>query len=275
MDSDHLDIYHTHEAIYDAFRDYASNITTNGALILKKGLETFFENSPDYKIYTYAVDEPADFCCKNLQLINGLYQFDFYYPAGKIDNLTLGIPGLYNVENAVAAIAAAILAGVKPEEISSSLKSFRGVKRRFDVRINEPSLVYIDDYAHHPEELRACISSAREMFPGKRITGIFQPHLYSRTKDFAAEFAESLSLLDEVLLLAIYPARELPIEGVNSAMLLSLIQNNSKFIIQKEDLPNFFINHKPEILLTMGAGDIDTLVSPIEDYFKTIINNHS
>ncbi len=269
MDADHLDIYGDHAAINEAFVQFAANVVTQGSLILKKGLKLEIHERADLKIYSYAVNSAADFYATNIRLVNGKYQFDFIYPNGEINNLTLGIPGLYNVENTVAALAACILAGVKPEELSRSLPEFKGVKRRFDVRINNENIVYIDDYAHHPEEIKACISSVRDMFPGRRLTGIFQPHLYSRTRDFAAEFASSLSLLDELLLLPVYAARELPIPEIDSAYLLSLIQHGNAKLVEKEDIPGILIAKNTELLLTMGAGDIDSLVEPIEMYFNT------
>jgi UDP-N-acetylmuramate--alanine ligase len=269
IDSDHLDIYGTHDAIKEAFSSFTGNIVPEGNLIMKKGLDLPLRSPAECKVYSYAVNDEADFYATDLQIENGLYHFDFNYPHGRIQNLTLGIPGLYNVENAIAALAAALLAGAKPDELIAGLASFKGVKRRFDIRINESNLVYIDDYAHHPEELNACISSARAMFPGRKLTGIFQPHLFTRTRDFATEFAHSLAQLDEVLLLPVYPARELPIEGINSQMLLSLMAHNNKYLVQKTDFPAHFEGNRPEVLLTMGAGDIDTLVDPIENFFRT------
>lgn len=269
IDSDHLDIYGTHDAIKEAFSNFTSNIIPEGYLILKNGLDLPLRSPAECKVYSYAVNEEADFYATDLQIENGLYHFDFNYPHGRIQNLTLGIPGLYNVENAIAALAAALLAGAKPDELIAGLATFKGVKRRFDIRINENNLVYIDDYAHHPEELNACISSARAMFPGRKLTGIFQPHLFTRTRDFATEFAQSLAKLDEVLLLPVYPARELPIEGINSQMLLSLMAHSNKHLVQKTDFPAYFEGNRPEVLLTMGAGDIDTLVDPIENFFRT------
>jgi len=271
-DSDHLDIYGNHESVQDAFSDFSQNILPQGSLIIKKGIVLPLENPLECNVYSYAVNEEADYYANNLSLENGLYHFDFNYPNGKISDLTLGIPGLYNVENAVAAIAAALLAGVTPEELSIGLSGFRGVNRRFDIRINEKNLVYIDDYAHHPEELNACISSAKAMFPNKKLTGIFQPHLFTRTRDFANEFAKSLSKLDEILLLPIYPARELPIPGITSEMLLSLISHENKRLVQKEEIPGFLADKKIEVLLTMGAGDIDTLVEPIEMFYRNTLN---
>ena len=269
IDSDHLDIYENLAAVHEAFTSFAGNIVPQGSLIIKKGLDLPLQIPADGRVYRYAVDENADFYASGLTIINNLYHFDFNYPNGKINNLVLGIPGLYNVENAVAALAAAILAGVTPEELSNGLATFKGVKRRFDIRLNENNMVYIDDYAHHPEEIKACIRSARAMFPGRKLCGIFQPHLFSRTRDFAPEFAKSLSLLDEVLLLPIYPARELPIPGITSEMLLSLMKHDNKHLVQKTDIPEYFAGKHIEVLITMGAGDIDTLVEPIESFLRT------
>lgn len=269
IDSDHLDIYDSNKAIHEAFSNFTGNIVSQGFLIIKNGLELPLQIPADCHVYSYSVNNEADFYASNLTLVNGLYHFDFTYPNGKINNLVLGIPGLYNVENAVAALAAAILAGVTPEELIKGLASFKGVKRRFDIRLNENDLVYIDDYAHHPEEIKACIRSARAMFPGRKLIGIFQPHLFTRTRDFAEDFANSLSMLDEILLLPIYPARELPIPGIDSEMLLSLMNHPNKHLVQKSDIPACFTDKKTEVLLTMGAGDIDTLVEPIENFFRT------
>ncbi|MFA5973890.1 MAG: UDP-N-acetylmuramate--L-alanine ligase [Lentimicrobiaceae bacterium] len=269
IDSDHLDIYNNLAAVHEAFSIFTGKIVSQGSLIIKKGLRLPLDLPADGNVYRYAVNEEADFYATDLRLINNLYHFDLTYPNGKINNLVLGIPGLYNVENAVAAMAAAILAGATPEEISKGLAEFTGVKRRFDIRVNGNNIVYIDDYAHHPEEMKACISSARDMFPDRKLTGIFQPHLYSRTRDFAAEFAQSLSLLDEVLLLPVYAARELPIPGIDSEMLLSLMNHPNKHLVQKADIPAYFADKHTEVLITMGAGDIDTLVEPIENFFMT------
>ncbi len=272
IDSDHLDIYKNLATVHEAFTSFTGNIVPQGSLIIKKGLELPLKVPVDGNIYSYAVNEKADFWASNLRLINSLYHFDFNYPAGKINNLVLGIPGLYNVENAVAALAAAILAGATHEEVSNALSTFKGVKRRFDIRLNEQNFVYIDDYAHHPEEIKACVSSARAMFPNRKLTGIFQPHLFSRTRDFAEEFAHSLALLDEILLLPIYPAREVPIPGIDSEMLLSMINHNNKKLIQKSEIPEYFLGKHIEVLITMGAGDIDTLVEPIETFFSSAKN---
>jgi UDP-N-acetylmuramate--alanine ligase len=180
-------------------------------------------------------------------------------------NLELGLPGMHNVENAIAAAAICYFNGVSEEEIRKALKSFSGVKRRFEYIIRRDDLIFIDDYAHHPEELRACISSVKSIYPNKRITGVFQPHLFSRTRDFYDGFATSLSMLDEVILLDIYPARELPIEGVSSAALLEKISHPAKRLVSKAELPEVLATLKPEVLLTLGAGDIDALVEPIRE----------
>ena len=180
-------------------------------------------------------------------------------------DVALGLPGLFNVENSIAASAAAWLAGAKTEEIRKGLLSFTGVHRRFDTRINRKDLIYIDDYAHHPEEIKACINSVRHLYPDKEITGVFQPHLFSRTRDFADDFARSLELLDVIILLEIYPAREQPIEGINSQMLLNKINKSAKYVCQNDKLIELLKSLKPELLLTLGAGDIDQFVKLIED----------
>jgi len=184
-------------------------------------------------------------------------------PHSAILDITLGIPGKHNVENSVAAVAVAKAMKISDNDIRKALASFKGVKRRFEYHIKTRDLVYIDDYAHHPEELKACITAIRDVYPGKKITGIFQPHLYSRTRDFADDFARSLELLDELILMEIYPARELPIDGITSTMLLSKIKLQNKKVVQKEDLIMELQNRKMEILLTVGAGDIDTFIEPI------------
>ena len=273
IDSDHLDIYNNLAAVHEAFTSFTSNIVLQGSLIIKKGLDLPLQLPVGGKVYRYVVNETSDFWASDLRLVDSLYHFDFNYPGGKINNLVLGIPGLYNVENAVAALAAATLAGSTPDELSRALSTFKGVKRRFDIRLNKSNMVYIDDYAHHPEEIKACIRSARAMFPNRKLTGIFQPHLFTRTRDFAEEFALSLSLLDEIILLPIYPARELPIPGIDSEMLLSLINHTNKHLVQKTEIPEYFAGKNIEVLITMGAGDIDTLVEPIETFFSNVKNN--
>jgi len=263
MDADHLDIYGSHEKVIESFQLFAAQVKEGGALVLKKGLSVGAD-LPNIRIFTYSITEHADYCVENVMLKSGFYQFDLVTPDFRIKKLVLNYPGLLNVENAVAASALALLAGVSPEEIRKALATYSGVKRRFDVQLNNGIFVLIDDYAHHPAELRATIQSVRDIYKGKKLTGVFQPHLYSRTKDFAAGFAQSLDLLDEIVLLDIYPARELPMEGVSSEMIFKLMKKRKKIICTKEELPVVSGLFKPGIVLMMGAGDIDTLVEPVK-----------
>ncbi|MDP4289468.1 MAG: UDP-N-acetylmuramate--L-alanine ligase [Bacteroidota bacterium] len=265
VDADHLDIYKNIPALKESFTQYTGQIKPGGQLIIKKGISLNVYQRPGLKVYTYSIDQKADFGIQNLRIKGAHYIFDLILCDTVIRDVELGLPGLYNVENAIAASAAAWLAGATREEIRKGLLSFSGVNRRFDIRINRNDLVYIDDYAHHPEEIKACINSVKHLYPDKKITGVFQPHLYTRTRDFADDFARSLELLDDIILLEIYPARELPIEGVNSQMLLNKINKSSKRICQKDELIKVLQTLKPELLLTMGAGDIDQFVKPIEE----------
>ncbi len=265
MDADHLDIYGSHEKVIESFRLFASQINEGGALLKKKGLPVGDEPNSNYKTYTYSITEEADFCAENIELKDGFYEFDLKTPEGKIEKLVLNYPGLVYVENSVAAASLALLAGVSVEAIREALATYAGVKRRFDIHLKNENFVLIDDYAHHPEELRATINSVRDFYRGKTLTGVFQPHLYSRTKDFADGFANSLDLLDEIVLLDIYPARELPIEGVTSEMIFDQIKNKNKMLCAKNDLVGLAAGFKPGIIIMMGAGDIDTLVEPVKE----------
>jgi UDP-N-acetylmuramate--alanine ligase len=263
IDADHLDIYGDKNQLKLSFESYISQIQKGGKLIVKQGLGL---KLPDHtEVYTYSLNGESDFYATDIQILNGYYYFNLVYPNGVFSAIKMGYPGLHNIENAIAAISIAILSGVNEDEIRSAMADFEGVNRRFDIRIRTENLVYIDDYAHHPEELKACINSVRSLFKGKKICGIFQPHLFSRTRDFADEFAKSLELLDEVVLLDIYPARELPIPGISSQILLDKINLKNKFLIQKSEVLGFLELRKPEVLLTLGAGDIDQLVEPIEN----------
>ncbi|HAH23549.1 MAG TPA: UDP-N-acetylmuramate--L-alanine ligase [Prolixibacteraceae bacterium] len=264
MDADHLDIYGSHEKVIESFRLFAGKVKEGGSLVLKKGLSVS-EDLQNIRIFNYSITEEADFCAENVTLKEGFYQFDLKTPELRIEKLVLNYPGLLNVENAVAASALAILAGVSPDEIRSALASYSGVKRRFDIQLNNGTFVLIDDYAHHPEEMRATIQSVRDIYKGRTLTGIFQPHLYSRTKDFASSFAKSLDLLDEVVLLDIYPARELPMEGVTSELIFNQVTNPNKRLCNKKELAAQARSFKPGIVLMMGAGDIDTLVQPVKE----------
>jgi UDP-N-acetylmuramate--alanine ligase len=211
----------------------------------------------------------ADAFAENIQMKNGSYVFDIIIKNQPIKAVELNMGGMHNIENAIAAITVAKHVGITEEKIKAAVAAFRGVKRRFEYIIKKDELVMIDDYAHHPEELRALITGAKTLFPSKKCTVIFQPHLFSRTKDFADGFAEVLSLADEVILLPIYPAREKPVEGVNSEMILNKMTNNNKKVLSKEALLNWIKNNKLELLITAGAGDIDNLIEPIKKYLES------
>ena len=272
MDADHLDIYGTHEKVIESFQLFASQIKEGGALVMKKGLPVGSGPSAKYKTYSYSIIETADFFAENIELKDGFYQFDLKTPEFRIEKLVLNYPGLLNVENSVAASAVALLAGAKPDDIRRALATYSGVKRRFDIHLNNETFVLIDDYAHHPEELRATIQSVRDMYRGRTITGVFQPHLYSRTNDFAEGFAKSLDLLDEIVLLDIYPARELPMEGVSSEIIFKRIKNKNKIRCSKSELVTLAGTFKPGIVLMMGAGDIDMLVEPVKEQLVKYAN---
>ncbi|MFC2104937.1 UDP-N-acetylmuramate--L-alanine ligase [Bacteroidota bacterium] len=264
IDADHLDVYSDENDLKDGFKQFVKRINPGGKLLIKADLDFVFPQRSDIEIYTYSLKTQSDFRAEKIRLENGLYVFDFMGIKGKIENLKLGLPGLINVENAVAAIAMASMSGVHNDEIFNSLGKFKGIQRRFDFQIHRDDFVYIDDYAHHPEELRASISSAKDLFKDKKITGIFQPHLYSRTRDFANGFAENLESLDEIILLDIYPAREEPIPGITSEIIFDKIRNQNKTICTKTELLELLENRNPEVLMTLGAGDIDELVEPID-----------
>ncbi len=262
-DADHLDIYGGHEALKQSFSEFASRIKPGGSLISKTTTGITGKPGEGYRTYSYALDEAGTFHASNVRIEDHQYHFDFVHPDGTIRDLIAGLPGRFNLENAVAALAAGYLMGISTDDLRKAVSTYQGVCRRFDIRINRPDLVYIDDYAHHPEELRACILAVKELYPGRKVTGIFQPHLYTRTRDFAPEFSKSLSLLDEVLLLDIYPAREEPIAGVSSEMLMDSITSGYKKLITKAEVPETLAQMRPELLLTLGAGDIDQLAVPI------------
>lgn len=268
VDADHLDIYAGEEDIKDTFKQFVGRINSGGKLLMKKGLDFDLPERNDIEIYTYSLNQDTDFRAEDIRIENGLYVFNFIGVKGKISNLKLGLPGLINVENAIAAIGMATLSGVHNDEIFNSLQKFKGIQRRFDYQIQRDDFVYIDDYAHHPEELKASISSIKELFKGRKVTGIFQPHLYTRTRDFADGFAKSLDLLDEIILLDIYPAREEPIPGISSEIILEKIGNKNKTLCSKNELLELLENKNPEVLVTLGAGDIDELVEPIKKLFK-------
>ena len=258
MDADHLDIYGDHSHLTDSFKMFASQIKEGGVLIRKQGL-------PLEVGYTYSIKEPADAAATNVRIENGSFYFDFKNADTEIRDILLGIPGFHNVENATAAIDATLRLGVSADDVKTALASFRGVHRRFEYIIKSDGQIFIDDYAHHPEELRAAITSVKKLYPDKKLVTIFQPHLYTRTRDFANGFAEVLDMTDELILLDIYPARELPIEGVNSEMILGKMQLQNKRILSKMEAVEAIKNERPALLLTVGAGDIDTLVEPLKN----------
>lgn len=263
LDADHLDIYGDKNEMVSTYQDFVNKIENDGVLVTKSAFAAKLE-SPNIK--TFGVKENADYQATSVEVKNAKYHVSINN--GK--SFQLGLPGNHNVENAMATYAIAKEFGIDDDKIAEALASYKGVKRRFEYQIEEADMVYIDDYAHHPSELNYSISSVRELYPGKKITGVFQPHLFSRTNDFMDEFAESLSLLDELLLMDIYPARELPIEGVTSDVLLSKVNLNNKQIVTKTNLVNKVVKLKPEVLLTLGAGDIDVFVKPLKNELLNI-----
>lgn len=262
MDADHLDIYGDLEHVQEAFRNFAFQVS--GAVIKKIGLPLEQTDTPA-KLYTYSLDNPrADFYASDIRLQqDGHFIFDLNHPDGVIKDIRLGTLGWVNVENCVAASAICLLHGTDPESIRSAAESFQGVRRRLDVHVNKSGLTYIDDYAHHPAELATAISSLKQIFPSRTLTGVFQPHLYTRTRDLAQGFAMALSLLDELILLDIYPAREEPIPGVTSEIIFKDVTCPRKTMLHKEQLLDYLAGRDLDVLATFGAGDIDRLVQPI------------
>jgi len=275
VDPDHLDIYGDQKQMEESYRQFANQVKDGGVLIIKKGVDKILViGKSGKKLLTYSLHQSSDFYARKIAIKKGQYIFDVVTPEQAIRGMLLGVPGKHNVENAVAAVAVAQQMNVFSGNIKNALTTFKGVKRRFEYHIKTDKLVYIDDYAHHPEELRACISAVKEMYPSKKVTGVFQPHLFTRTRDFANEFARSLELLDELILLDIYPAREKPIEGVTSEMLLKLVSMKNKKLIHKKELVQEIKNRELEVLITLGAGDIDTLVEPIKNELMTRVKNN-
>jgi UDP-N-acetylmuramate--alanine ligase len=265
MDPDHLDIYGTEQAVEEAFIQYSGNIKPNGTLLARHGLPRGAELKGDHQITYSLQNDAADIYATNIRMENGGYEFDVVRQDWLIDNVKLHLGGMHNVENAVAAIGVAHLLGISNEKIRAAVGDFKGIRRRFDYLVKNDRIVYIDDYAHHPEELRALITSAKTLFRGKKCTVIFQPHLFTRTRDFAEGFGETLSLADEVILLPIYPARELPIAGVTSEMIAGKIKGPEVTIMDRNAVPDWIRNHRPELLITAGAGDIDLLREPLTE----------
>lgn len=267
-DSDHLDIYGTHEAYLESFRKYTSLIRPDGYLIIKKGIDLQPDVKEGVTVYTYS-DKEGDFHAENIRIGNGEIFFDFISPLGNIKDVQLGVPVYVNIENGIAAMALAQIGGATAEEIKAAMPQFKGVDRRFDFKLKNDHIVFLSDYAHHPAEIKQSVSSLRMLYPDKKLTAIFQPHLYTRTRDFYKDFADSLSLLDEVILLDIYPARELPIEGVTSKLIYDNLRPGiEKTMCHKEDLIELLKTKKIEVLITLGAGDVDNYVTPIYELLK-------
>lgn len=267
VDPDHLDIYGTEEEYLKSFEKFTTLIQQGGALVMKHNIKLSPKVGEGVKVYTYSEDK-GDFHAKNIKIGNGEICFDFVTPKEVIDNIQLGVPVRINIENSIGAMALAWLNGATPDELRHAMLTFQGAKRRFDFILKTDKIVMIDDYAHHPQELAASITSVKELYPDRKVTGVFQPHLYSRTKDFADEFAKSLSLLDELILLDIYPAREKPIEGVTSKIIFDKVTCPKTLCNKHELLPLLENKNDIEVLLTVGAGDIDQLLEAIKEVLK-------
>lgn len=262
-DADHLDIYGTEEEYLKGFEDFVSLVRPGGVLVMKYGLPIKAKVAENVTVYTYSRD-CGDFHAENVVVENGDIFFDFVHPQGVFAKMKLGVPVDVNVENGVVAMALAMLNGATEAELRAGLASYAGVKRRFEFHLKKDGLVFIDDYAHHPEELKASIDSISKLYPGKKVTVVFQPHLYSRTRDFADDFAKSLSKVDELILLDIYPARELPIEGVSSQMLLDKVSIENKRVLSKQELVEYVKNGSFEVFATIGAGDVDRMIPQLK-----------
>ena len=267
IDADHLDIYGDISHVLEAFKAFASQV--HGTVITKLGLDITAEDTKAKILRYHYNDSRADFYARNPRPDNlGYFSFDLVYPGGVMENVKCGTPGWVNVENSVAAAAICLTYGVKPEAIRHAIGTFQGVKRRLDIHLNTEKISYIDDYAHHPKELATAISSMRDIFPGRKLTAIFQPHLYTRTRDFAEGFAEALSKVDKLILLDIYPAREEPIPGVTSEIIYDKVTAPEKVLLKKEELMGYLEKEPVDVLVTFGAGNIDRFIEPIEDMLK-------
>jgi len=263
MDADHLDIYGNHEELKKNFRAFVNNTVEGGTLVYNQKLKEF-DAYPGNKM-SYGLKTSANFRANKIRIVDGRFNFNVFYGDILIKDISLQIPGFHYVENALAAVAIAFELGLTADEVKKGLESFKGVERRFEFHINNSKTVYIDDYAHHPEEIRVTVEAARKLFPGRKICGIFQPHLFSRTRDFAEGFAQSLSQLDEIILLGIYPARELPIPGITSKVIFDLIKNPNKVLLGKDELLPYLEKKEIDVLLTLGAGDIGMMPEKIKN----------
>jgi len=261
VDADHLDIYGDGGSLLEAFQAFAQKTEPGGVVFCRKGIEL----TAAAEIRTYGIECDADIVAENIEVRDGRFTFEVTAYGKKAGRMAWDFPGRHNIENALAAIGIALHCGVKMEDLAAGLAGFKGVKRRFETHVRRPDCVYIDDYAHHPKEIEACIGSARELYPEKRITGVFQPHLFSRTRDFGDAFARSLEELNELLLMEIYPAREEPIPDIDGSWLLNKVQLVNKKLCDREKVVEEVLSLAPEVLLTMGAGDIDQLVEPLKN----------
>jgi UDP-N-acetylmuramate--alanine ligase len=268
IDPDHLDIYGTADSMVEAYSAFCHRTRPGGTLILNENIASSLSLPDDVVIYTYGMGEDASFRASAIRKEEGFYTFDIITPGDPVTGVRLRLPGTVNIMNATAAAAAAWCAGVNHDDIREALWSFMGVRRRFDLRYEGREIIYMDDYAHHPQEINALVSAVRDFWPGKHVTGVFQPHLYTRTRDFADGFAGALDRLDEVLLLTLYPAREEPIEGVSSDMIAGLMKNRNVKVVTREELLIALRDVKSGLLLTIGAGDIDRFIEPITEMLK-------
>lgn len=272
MDSDHLDIYGDHENLKAAYQSFIDLIEPGGKIIYKKGLKLNLPQNADQTFSIGIEDLNTNVNATNISIQNNKFCFEFKSDLSNTIEICLPIPGKHNILNALAAATAALLVGIEPGQLADAFLSFKGIKRRFEFIIDKPDLVYIDDYAHHPEELKQTIETVRTLYPDKKITGIFQPHLYSRTRDHADEFAKSLENLDELILMEIYPAREKPIKGISSAMILEKANLSFKYLMTSAEIKDHIKKNSPEVLITLGAGDIDRLVLPLKNILLKNLN---
>jgi UDP-N-acetylmuramate--alanine ligase len=262
IDADHLDIYGDYAHVVESFKVFASQVT--GTVIAKKGIPISSADTPAQVLTYHYTDPEADFHAANARPdAFGHFLFDLHYPGGVLEGIRVGTPGWVNVENSVAAAAIALTYGLEPEAVRRAIGTFQGVKRRLEVHVNAPGAAYVDDYAHHPAELASAISSLRDIFPGRKLTAVFQPHLYTRTRDFAPEFAAALSAVDKLILLPIYPAREEPIPGITSDIILKDVTAPEKVLVEKERLMEYLEKEPFDVLVTFGAGNIDRFIDPI------------
>jgi len=268
VDADHLDIYGDHKTMIEAYNVFCEKIRPGGLLVINRRIRDIVRCPDGLACLTYGSDAGSDYRNFDIEHTGDFYRFSIETPGITLENLHFAFPGIINIENLTAAVAIALNCGVTENEIRKAIILFQGVRRRFDIRVNFPGLTYIDDYAHHPEEIRACIMSVREYFRGRKVTGIFQPHLFSRTLDHAFSFAKILDELDEVILLPIYPAREKPVEGVTSELIFNKMKLANKRLMNMTDIPGKLDIKTLDVLVTIGAGDIDTLVGPIEEKLK-------